>query len=115
MLNHSLPPLANYDSFQEFFKLHCNATNYVFQVKKCTSAECIFCSSHPLGMDFLPVPMLDSNKEHNRSFEERYGTKTTEADRPNLNLKMTTTEEEIKFKSVLVATKVCGIITCIDC
>ena len=57
-------------------------------------------NSHPIRMDsetfsllnFLPVPMLDSSKEHYRSFEKSTGIKTTETDRPNLNLKLATTK-----------------------
>ena len=66
-------------------------------------------------LKFLPFPMFDGTKEHYRSFDESYITETTEADRPSLNLKLTTTKEDAKFKSVCVATKVRGTITCTDC
>ena len=86
-----------------------NVSTYVFQVKKCTSSECMFCTSHPIRMDletfntlkFLPFPMLNGTKEHYRSFDESYITETTEADRPSLNLKLATTKENVKFKSVV--------------
>ena len=31
-------------AYQDFFKLHCNVSTYVFQVKKCSSSECMFCT-----------------------------------------------------------------------
>ena len=49
---------------------HCSTTKYLFQVKKCLSENCLYCTSHPvrLPMDqfkklsFVPLPLLDGEK-----------------------------------------------------
>ena len=66
-------------------------------------------------LDFLPFPMLDSSKEHFKDFLSSYGTVTSENDRPSSNLKMATTEEDAKNKSLLAVIKVRNTIKCVDC
>ena len=59
--------------------------------------------------------MLDSSKEHFKDFLSSYGTVTSEKDRPSSNLKMATTEEDAKNKSLLTVIKVRNTIKCVDC
>ena len=115
--------LLNLPQYQKFFQEHCLASTYTFQVKKCENLDCAFCTAHPIRMSrldfsklhFLPFPMLDSSKEHFKDFRSSYGKMTSEKDRPSANLKMTTTEEDTKNKSLLNVIKVRNTIKCVDC
>ena len=81
--------LEGAEKFAKFSREHCKPTNYAFQVKKCLSPDCVLCSTiqPPRLADeqfqqlhFLPDPVL-KDKESYKSFEELYGTSTTDADR----------------------------------
>jgi len=55
---------------QQFMESHCSITKYLFQVKKCLSENCLYCTNHPvrLPMDqfkklsYIPLPLLDGEK-----------------------------------------------------
>ena len=70
----------------EFYKTHCKTRHYLFSVKKCSDANCIF--HLPPRMDnfdelaHLPDPI--PNGEHYKAFESIYGTETSEKHRPSL-------------------------------
>ena len=60
------------DVLRKFMDTHCHMSNYVFQVKKCLSSECFYCTRYPVRMSidkfqslsYLPLPILDAMKEH---------------------------------------------------
>ncbi|XP_060585359.1 uncharacterized protein LOC132741240 isoform X2 [Ruditapes philippinarum] len=83
--------------FQNFMLRHCRERNYVFQIKKCDLQNvdsCPYCSLSPpripedryCSLNFLPDPVLDQDGNY-KSFEEVYGTETSENDRPSLKVK----------------------------
>ena len=84
--------IAKSKSLTDFIKSHCHASHYAFQIKKCTSEECLYCSEHPIAMpkddfeklSFVPLPLLNEKKEHYQPFSELYGT-IPQDKRPSLN------------------------------
>ena len=83
--------LKDAPALQKFMDKHCNASHYVFQVRKCLDASCYFCQDHPIRMPiedfktlaYLPLPLLDSAKEHYRPFDELFGQNPSDQDRPS--------------------------------
>ena len=67
---------------------HCHASNYAFQVKKCTDSTCFYCQQNPLrlqpdqfsSLHFLSLPLLDATKEHYQKFEEVFGKPLSNSD-----------------------------------
>ena len=39
-----------FDALQSFMKNHCKCSQYMFQVKKCTDASCLYCVQHPVRL-----------------------------------------------------------------
>ena len=112
-------------SLQAFMTSHCHASKYAFQVKKCTESTCYYCSQHPIRLHhdvfsklhFLPLPLLDSTKEHFKKFDEVYGQPLSEKDLPS-RIAAPTEEQKQKDKenrSLLIATKVRATIVCGEC
>ena len=97
--------------FTEFAATHCKATQYTFQIRKCLEEKCTYCQNNPkslppdvsVDLHFLPCPMLSSGNSY-KSFEEAYGTATTEKDRPSLGDCGDKTTDEA-FKQLLTAEK----------
>lgn len=65
-------------------------------------------------LHFIPDPVLKEDGVF-KSFEETYGTPTTDKDRPSLQEKVTTTERDKQLKNLLVATKVRDFVVCCEC
>ena len=65
----------------KFMDVHCHISQYAFQVKKCKDESCYYCIGKPVRMPvevfeslhFLPLPRLDSTKQHYRPFIEVWG------------------------------------------
>ena len=81
--------LKKAESFAKFLKTHCHASQYVFQIKKCSNATCFYCLEHPVRLPddvfsslmFLPLPLLDKNtKDHYQKFTDLYGQLPSEVD-----------------------------------
>lgn len=112
-------------SLQQFMKTHCHASNYVFQIKKCTNLSCHYCQEHPIRLpgdifetlSFLPLPLLDSSKEHYQKFDNIYGGLPSDIDRPSRVPVPSEESKEVdkRNRSLLVCGKVRGIITCGSC
>ena len=114
------------DAFmKEFVKSHCHSSHYVFQVKKCLNPSCYYCCEHPVVMDseifssvsFLPLPLLDSTKEHFFPFSEVYGKPLSDKDRPSRGLYINSEAKEFdkNNKALLINSKVRCVITCQEC
>ena len=108
-------------------KNHCKCSQYMFQVKKCTDASCLYCVQHPVhlhvqkevfdSLSYLPLPLFDNTKEHYQKFFDIYGQDPSDKDRPSL---IPCPSEEAKQvdkgrKSLLVWGKVRGAIVCGEC
>ena len=118
--------LKRAESFERFLKSHCHASQYAFQIKKCSDASCFYCLEHPVRLPdsvfstltFLPLPLLEkSTNEHYQKYSDLYGQVPSEVGRPSL---VPTPSEESKQldkgrKSLLVCGKVRCIVTCGEC
>ena len=75
--------------YNNFLEKHCKVRQYMFSVKKCGLAACTFCKAPRLPnevfeqLHHLPDPM-PGDGEHFKSFDELYGTDTSEKFRPSL-------------------------------
>ena len=58
------------------------------------------------SLSFLPDPLLDETKKHFQTFDELFGTKTTEKDRPSLVFGLKASEIDKDNKELLVSHKV---------
>ena len=75
-----------------FVNEHCHSSHYLYQIKKCTKNSCSHCSKHPVRLpqdefeklNFIPLPFLNSAKDHYKMFTELYGQCPSEKDRPSL-------------------------------
>lgn len=84
--------LKNAKDWQAFLKDHCSASRYLFQVKKCGKDTCSYCCLHPVRLpqsefnrvNFVPLPLMNTSKDHCKKFEELYGQLPSEVDRPSL-------------------------------
>ena len=85
--------LKKAESFAKFLETHCHASQYVFQIKKCSDATCLYCLEHSVclpddvfsSLMFLPLPLLDkSTKEHYQKFTDLYGQLPSKVDRSSL-------------------------------
>ncbi|SMN01555.1 hypothetical protein SPONL_2127 [uncultured Candidatus Thioglobus sp.] len=114
------PPL------QLFLKTHSHSSHYVFQLKKCTSETCCFCSDHKIclpsdifsSLSWLPLPLLDSTKEHYQSFDTIYGQEVSGKDRPSLMgdwVDADAVTADASNKDLFNATKVRDVIRCQEC
>ena len=72
----------------KFLESHCRETHYAFSIKKCGSPSCQVCRLPRLPpnvfstLHHLPDPTPKDG--HYKSFDELYGTPTTETHRPSL-------------------------------
>ena len=117
--------LQNAASLQSFMKAHCHISAYAFQVKKCCDNTCYYCSKHQIrlshedfkSLHFLPLPLLHpTNKDHYRPFSDVYKQLPSNLNQPSLKVtKEIHNEIDHQRKSLLVAGKVRGVITCGEC
>ena len=93
-----------------FMRQHCRVRQYTYQIKKCTEEDCTYCTVlHPprlpeavfKDLHFLPDPCLDANKEY-CSFDQVYGTDTTDQGRPSATSKTQASEADKSHKKLLV-------------
>ena len=81
--------LKKCNKLQDFMTQHCKATHYAFQIKKCGSPECDYCSQKPprlqCALHFMPDPVIapSLDGEKYKEFDEVFGTDTTDDDRPS--------------------------------
>ena len=75
--------------FQSFLKKHCRLRTYSFQIKKCNDRNCCGPIRNPSGtiLNWLPDPILSTNKERFAPFAEVENKETTEKDLPSANVK----------------------------
>ncbi|CAG8615599.1 8891_t:CDS:2, partial [Scutellospora calospora] len=123
--------IRNHLALVEFIDTHCQMRAYSFQackqlllecfkIKKCNSSSCLYCKPirlllHKFGnLSFLadPVPSKD-NMDHYATFQDIYGTKTTEEHRPTYM--QSQAKSELIPKSILIAEKIRDYIDCKDC
>jgi hypothetical protein len=107
----------------------CKARHYFFSIKKCSELTCticrpLYCSPEDFEqLHYLPDPVPGENL-HYKSFEELYGTQTTEDHRPSFKStkakknKMTTTKVKHSMSfcpSAVCAKNVGVIVNCVEC
>ena len=76
---------------QKFIEAHCKMSHYVFQVKKCQDKSCLHCAHHPVRMSaedflalcYLPLTLLDPQKESFFPYSELYSQKPSDKDQPS--------------------------------
>ena len=75
---------------QRFMDHCCHFRHYVFSIKKCGSSNCSICCPPRLPPEVfakihhLPDPHKDASREHYQSFDDLYGTMTSEKEHPSL-------------------------------
>lgn len=78
--------------FHSFLASHCCLRHYMFCVKKCGKAACKVCQPPTLPIDvfeslhFIPDPEPETAEKY-KSFQQLYGTATTDKHRPSLGKK----------------------------
>ena len=112
-------------AYNYFIKKHCHCSHYAFQIKKCTDSLCYYCTQHPIqltpevfaNLPFLPLPLLDGNKEKYLKFDEVVGKPLSEKDRPSYIPKPSDESKEIdkQNRKLLVRAKVRAVVECTDC
>lgn len=115
--------LKNAKDLHMFMKAHCNSTHYLFQVKKCGEESCFHCGAHPIRLTeqlkdihFVPLPVLDSSKNHYKKFGEIYGQLPSEVDRPSLTFATSEAKAcDKENRKLLVASKVRAVLVCVEC
>ena len=123
MANSILATLKDAEDYQAFLTSNCSSSHYVFQTKRCGKDACSFCSRHPICLPpsefekfkFVPLPFLNLAKDHYKSYSELYGQLTSEADRPSSVVTSDAKAADIENKKLLIASKVCGVIVCVEC
>ncbi|RGB39303.1 hypothetical protein C1646_754740 [Rhizophagus diaphanus] len=81
--------ICHHPALVEFIKTYCRVRVYSFQIKKCNNPACLYCKPIRLplnefhNLSFLPdlIPSQD-NTDHYATFQNVYGTETTEEYRP---------------------------------
>ena len=77
------------EQLKNFITLHCRATLYTFQMRKCLSEDCFICSTlQPIrlkkdtfdSMGFLPDPMLHISNNHDQDFKDIFKKETMKRD-----------------------------------
>ena len=115
--------LTKLEAYSQFVTDHCIATSYTFQIRKCKTSTCRYCSEHPVrlnedvfdSLQFIPAPLLDASREHFQTFEQVYGSTVTEKDRPSLKYSLELIDEDKLHKDVLVGQKVRAVVKCALC
>ena len=112
-------------AYNYFIKKHCHCSHYAFQIKKCTDSSCYYCTQHPIqltpevfaNLPFLPLPLLDGNKEKYLKFDEVVAKPLSEKDRPSYIPKPSDESKEIdkQNRKLLVRAKVRAVVECTDC
>ena len=104
--------LKKCDKLQEFFKHHCKATHYAFQIRKCRSPECEYCTQNPPKLQrelhFMPDSVIAPNVDGEKcqEFEDVYGKETTDDDFPSKKAMTATAAADVTHKDTLIAGKV---------
>ncbi len=104
---------------------HCSSSHYLFQIKKCTKESCSHCRQHPVRLphdefeklNFIPLPILNLNKDNYKKFTELCGQCPSEEDRPSLAPTSISEAKEAdkENKKLLVGGKVRSVIVCSNC
>ena len=106
------------EQLQAFMKTHCQARHYSFSIKKCGLVSCRVCKPPRLhnfeDLHHLPDPVPDGSSLSYKSFEDVYGSNTTEEHRPSL-LK-TKEDSGMPFNATAQTAKNVGlVIQCQEC
>ena len=117
--------LSKATDLQEFLSIHAHSSQYVYQLKKCRNPDCEYCQEHPVrtpegiftNLSFLPLPRLDSRKDHYQEFSSVFGKPLSEENRPSLSQNFSSEGSRIdkERKAILVSAKVRGAIVCSEC
>ena len=113
--------LKKAENWQSFVAKHCKCSHYSFQVKKCTSVDCLYCQCNPTQTPdfsqiyFLPNPEPTPDKLHYLSFDQLYGKETTDSHRPSLQLDSVEKETDKEHHALLVAARVRDVLPCCEC
>ncbi|GES77742.1 hypothetical protein GLOIN_2v1780244 [Rhizophagus clarus] len=102
--------IRRHPALVEFIKTHCRVRAYSFQIKKCNNPACLYCKQIRLPLnEFHNL----NNTDHYATFQNVYGTETTEEYRPTY-MQSQANAEPIP-KSILIVAKIRGYINCKDC
>lgn len=106
--------------YQEFLRTHAIAHHYCFQIKKCGSDACEYCTPPRCSLDvfqtlsFVPDPLLDTTGSKFKPFEDLYGKEpNSEKDRPSLGTPAERHDHE--SRDLLVSTKARMTVACCQC
>ena len=107
------------EQFKSFLLSHCCQRHYMFSVKKCEDLECLVCEFPRLPPNIFqtlhhlpdPVPV----GEHYKSFDELYGTNTTEEHRPSLKESKVKSHGMPFSPTAQYAKNINLVVTCSDC
>ena len=109
-----------------FLKEHSCSTSYSFQLKKCSSPTCKYCTANKptlphdtlSSLSWLPLPLLDQTKEHYQSFDSVYGSPISSKDQPSISATFNSMEAaaaDEQNRELFNATRVRGAIQCQEC
>ena len=106
--------------YQEFLRTHAITHHYCFQIKKCGSETCEYCTPPRCSLDvfqtlsIVPDPLLDTTGSKFKPFEDIYGKEpNSEKDRPSLGTAAERHDHETR--DILVSTKARMTVTCCQC
>ncbi|CAG8822195.1 23673_t:CDS:2, partial [Gigaspora margarita] len=112
--------ICRHPTLVKFLDTYCQMHTYSFQIKKCNNPSCLYCKPIRLpphefcNLSFLPDPIpLKDNANHYATFQQVYGTKTTEEFRPTYIQSRMKSESIPKY--ILVAEKIRDYIECENC
>ena len=113
---------------KNFLSEHSCSTSYSFQLKKCSSSTCFYCGTFDKprlpqdifsSLSWLPLPLLDSTKEHYQAFEFVYSKPVSSQDQPSLQSIFEDSEAAAAAdeanKALFNVSKICDVIWCQEC
>ena len=109
-------------NLKEFFHQHCESRQYSFSILKCKDKNCAYHNPPRLPEDAfsclhaLPDPMLSEDQIHYKPFQDVYGKKTNECNKPSTQPGRKKEPHGIAFNpSAQTAARVNRIILCQEC
>ncbi|KAK3106924.1 hypothetical protein FSP39_003134, partial [Pinctada imbricata] len=92
-------------------------------VKKCGLDSCFYCVMNPPRLSeetfrtlhWLPDPVAEDDGSAYKTFDDLYGTETTDKDRPSLKEHCSPTERDKKLKGIHTAASARAVIICSEC
>ncbi|KAK3105417.1 hypothetical protein FSP39_024872 [Pinctada imbricata] len=103
--------IKKFPRLEKIMEEHCRARHYSFQVKKCGLDSCFYCVMNPPRLSeetfrtlhWLPDPVAEDDGSAYKTFDDLYGTETTDKDRPSLKEHCSPTERDEKLKGIHTA------------